>query len=295
MNTFIRILPVLFFSLILLLITSCRDNFDPQTELNGSTSDILAMLREDLNTQTASIDSDNFSFISDRGAIVTAEPFSFIFKDDGSLCSGLIDFEFVEIYTKSDILRFGIPTWTLSGEILESDGEFNFAASQNGRDLILADDKSLTLRVPNPEPNTDMQLFEQIEFSWNAVDSLITDEFGYEAGILNLDWVNIDYFTKFDDELTDVIVELPTGYDRTNTLGFAVFEDLNIVLPLWGDPLNAKLPIGEKVTFVAISSEDENTFRFDSSDQTITEDLLVMLDPIRTSIEKIKAFLAALD
>jgi len=263
------------------MLYSCSENFDPATDLNGNSSDILSMLQSEDITQRASIDSDNFVFTSNAGTVVRALPNSFVF-DDGNLASGLIDFEMTELYTKSDILRYGIPTMTYRSEILESDGEFLFKASQNGQKLTLATTRALSFFVMNSEPNPEMLLFRPFEGLWrftdypiNAIGPSPTNSFsGYEAFSTELDWVNIDYFVKFDLELTDIGMCLPDGYKDNSVKLWVVFKELNIVLATDG----RNLPIGEDIFVVCIA-----------------EDLKVNLEPKRTSEEDIKERLAELD
>ncbi len=287
-----------FLSVLLLLLFSCNDDFDPTTELNGTRSDIISMLQSEDIIQRASIDSDNFTFESNKGAIVTAEASSFVFKDSGTLATGMIDFEVTELYTKSEIMQYGIATQT-ANSILESDGEFLFSASQNGQSLRLANGKALDLTVPNPNPNPGMELFTLGEGVWwplgDAPNIITTNEIdsfsGYECFVERLDWVNIDYFTKFDLELTDISICLPEGYEDDKISLWIVFRDIDVVLNSSGE----NLPIGEVVSIVCIAAEDEDTFRIDIQEVTIEEGLKVNLDPKEESAENIKKLLKELD
>lgn len=289
---FVVLLPILF------LFSSCNDGFDPTLDLNGSKSDIISMLQSEDIIQRASIDSDNFTFVSRKGTIVKADANSFVFTASGKLATGMIDFEMTELFTKSEILRYGIVTQSFSS-ILESDGEFFFSASQNGQPLRLASNKSLNLLVPNSNPNSEMSLFSIVEGSWLPEDNIlnilvsdIPDGFnGYEFFVNRLDWVNIDYFTKFDLDLTDISICLPDGYLDANITSWIVFRDIDIVLSSSGK----SLPIGEVVSIVCIAAVDEDTFRLDIQEVTIEEGLKVNLSPKKESIENIKKLLQKLD
>jgi len=289
----------LFLFLILGALFSCKDDFDPLTELNGTPADVMAMLQSEDVTQRARIDSDNFTFTSRAGNTFSAEPNSFVFED-GTLVTGMIDFELTELYTKSDILRYGIPTMTFNSEILESDGEFLFVASQDDRELRLASGKRLDMVVRNPEPNPGMQLFQEVEGLWGATDIpvntfVVGDTVGgfprYETFSDRLEWVNIDYFTKFDLDLTDISICLPEGYKEDQVAVWIIFKEYDVVLPSGG----RNLPIGEEVYVVCIAAENEDTFRLDIQEITVAEDLKVNLEPKRTSEEDIKQRLAELD
>jgi len=289
---------ILFSLSLIVLFNSCKDDFDPTSDLNGSKADIISMLQSEDIVQRASIDSDNFTFVSNVGTIVNAEPNSFEFIADGTLATGMIDFEITELYTKSEILRYGLPTES-QGSILESDGEFLFSASQNGEPLRLANNKSINVSVPNSEPNPDMELFRGAEGTWWPSDNPFiilgpdtSEEFeGYGFEFDRLTWVNIDYFTKFDLELTDISICVPDGYQEDNILSWIVFRDIDVVLNSTGQ----NLPIGEVVSIVVIAAEDEDTFRLDIQEVTIEEGLKVNLDPQEESIDDIIDRLKELD
>lgn len=278
--------------------SSCSDDFDPIRDLNGTRSDIMSMLQSEDIVQRANIDSDNFTFYSKMGTRVTAEPNSFVFTESGALATGMIDFEMTELFTKSEILQYGIVTQSLNS-ILESDGEFLFSASQNGKPLRLADDKALQIIVPNPNPKPGMELFVVGEGAWLPTENGLTisesnnqNAFsGYEFFINRLEWVNIDYFTKFEQELTDISITLPTGYEDNKISLWIVFRDLDVVLSSGG----RNLPIGEVVSIICLVAEDEDTFRIDIQEVTVAEGLTVNLSPKEESEENIKKLLKDLD
>jgi len=296
-----------FLSLAVIVPFSCTDDFDPTTGLKGTVNDIEKMLRTDDIVQRVSIPVDNFDFKSIHNTTLWAPPNSFIFEDNGAQCIGKIDLEFTELFTKSEILRYGIPTITLDNKIIESDGEFLLSVSQGNRKVKLAPQKKIALSVSNDNPNNQMELFSAIENSWRPVgDELGTinvvntsnDFFvnvGYGLELNSFRWVNIDYFTKFDRPLTKTSVVLPKGYDNNNTLIFAVFVDLNIVIPIFGNGYSAMLPIDQKVNFVAISAESNNEFRFDIKKVIIKDNLTLSMNPTKSSESQIKKALKSLD
>lgn len=285
------------FTVVLCTVVAC-DDFDPATGLNGTQADVRTMLQTGDVTQRATISSDNFKFISNRGVKVSTPPNSFVSASTGDVVTGMIDFEMTELFTKSEILRYGIPTQT-DDAILESDGEFLFAASQNGEGLRLASGSSLTVTVPNSEPNPDMQLFTAAEGTWWPLDSSLgvnasSDSsvvVGYDFELSRLSWVNIDYFTKFDRPLTDIDICVPDGYEVGTYVLWIVFQDIDVVLSTDG----RNLPIGEDISVVCIAAEDDSTFRIDIEEVTIEEGLKVNLEPKRESAEKIIELLKELD
>lgn len=284
------------FTFLLLLIYSCDDS-DSSLVLNGTKADIEAMLRSEDITQRATIDSDNFRFVSNKGVEVTASPNSFISAKDGSPVTGMIDFEMTELFSKSEILRYGIPTQTADA-ILESDGEFLFEASQNDEALRMASDFALNVSVPNGDPNPDMETFWEAEGLWWPLSTSLTTSVadssgfsGYTFGTNRLSWINIDYFLKFDLELTDVEVCLPEEYENEGYILWFVFRDRDVVLSGVGQ----NLPIGEVVSIVCIAAENEESFLIDIEEVTIEDNLKVNLEPKRASIERIIELLKELD
>ena len=282
---------------ILFLSSSCSDK-DQSVLLSGTKTDILSMLQSEDITQRTSVASNNFIVHTERGTSIRAEPNSFVYEGSGALASGFIDFEVIELFTKSEILQYGIETRS-NNSIIESDGEFLFSASQNGQSLRLANNKVLSLIVPNSNPNPGMELFGAGEGAWWPLgDSLNTfvsngpDSFNaYGFDFDRLDWVNIDYFTKFDLDLTDISICLPEGYEENRIFSWVVFKNIDVVLNSSGE----SLPIGEVVSIVCIAAENENTFRIDIQEVTVEVGLKVNLNPQVKSVESIKDLLKGLD
>ncbi len=302
------IFTALYFLILTILIPfSCTDNFDPATGLNGTVNNIEKMLKSDDIIQRVSLPVTDFNLNTRNSTRIWALPNSFVFEDNGTLCTGNIDFEITELFTKSEILRYGIPTITLDNKIIESDGEFLFSASQGNRKVKLAPQKKIILSVSNDTPNNKMELFTAIENTWRtAGDELnpinivnvpndVFNNIGYGLELNSFKWVNIDYFSKFDKPLVTTKIELPTGYNNNNTKVFAVFPDLNIVIPIYGNIYSIMLPVDQKVNFVVISAENDNEFRFEVKKEMIKNNLTVSMNPKRTSESQIKKALQSLD
>jgi hypothetical protein len=299
---------IFFFSFFTILVLySCTDDFDSNTDLNGSVNDIGEMLKSEDIVQRFSINVDSFVFKSKNNTWVTTRPNSFIYEDNGAQCTGVIDIEYTELFTKSEILRYGIPTLTYDNKILESDGEFLITASQAGRKVKLAPQKTILLSVKNEKPNNQMKLFVEAENLWipagdasgsifivNTSNDVFTN-IGYGFLLNSFRWVNIDYFSKFDKPLTKVSVALPNGYKDSNTRLFAVFSDLKIVLPISCNTFSAMFPLDQKVNFVVISAESKDEFRFQIRNEKVIDKLKVPLYPRRTSEDDILKRLKALD
>jgi hypothetical protein len=296
-----------FLILTVLIPYSCTDHFDPTTGLNGTVNDIEKMLKADDIVQRVSLPVANFEFKTRNNTWINALPNSFIYEDDGKPCTGNVNIEITELFTKSEILRYGIPTITWDNKIIESDGEFLFSASQGNRKVKLAPQKEIILSISNDNPNNKMELFTAIENTWRtAGDELnpinivnvpndVFNNIGYGLELNSFKWVNIDYFSKFDKPLVTTKIELPTGYNNNNTKVFAVFPDLNIVIPIYGNIYSIMLPVDQKVNFVVISAENDNEFRFEVKKEMIKNNLTVSMNPKRTSESQIKKALQSLD
>jgi outer membrane protein assembly factor BamB len=321
----LKFLKLLFYSLIVLCATSCKKDIDvfipDVVVLNGEVSDIFAAFGTSPDKETFNVNSDNWIRVSTANAsVIEAQSESFELPD-GSLATGDIRLEITELFSKGEILMYGIETIS-EGRILESDGELIIRAFQGDQELSLAPGKRINIKVSNPNPREEMELFygqtkvdpagvETRDWLEADGDSLSTANvwesqwedsvrvgFGYECFSDSLDFVNIDYFTKFDLDLTQACVNLPNGYDTDNTVVFAVFDDYNIVLSLAGNPdlemFCANLPVGENVQFIVTAAEDEDTFHFGTASSTIDENLFVEIIPEETPIDDIKAYLMSL-
>ncbi|MDA8693403.1 hypothetical protein N9L92_05010 [Saprospiraceae bacterium] len=288
------------------LITSCN-NFDAENELNGNAADIRSALGTNPPIQTFMVDTDNFIIVTSNDNVISAEPGSFVFPD-GSVFNGIINFSVLELFNKSDIVRYGFQTLTNDGQILTSDGEFNFFAVADDQELQLAAGAFLNLTILSEEPVRDAFLFNlSDDETWNLIDSTALnvvdslgsgDGLGYQTALSSMDWVNVDYFTKFDLQLSEVPVQLPDGYNGSNTLVYAIFSDRDIVLLIpynETDFFSANLPVGEEVNLVAIAAEDSGNFRMDNTVYNIDGEDEVNLDPKSTDLESVIEYLESLD
>ena len=144
-----------------------------------------------------------------------------------------------------------------------------------------------------------MEIFFESENTWwpqgdtlEIINSSNVDGFnGYYFGFDRLGWANIDYFTKFDLDFTDISICLPEGYRDERIAVWIVFKDHDIVLNSYGE----NLPIGEAIDIICIAAEDEETFRIDIQEATVHVGLKVNLNPQIQSVEQIKALLKELD
>ena len=300
---------ILSLTLMLLTIIGCSDEVTP-SNFTGTTQEIREMLRGENPEQVYLVSTDGFEIKTNYGTVISAAPNSFTYLDGSPYTGDFFTLGVTEVISKSDLIRYGYQTITTNGEILTSDGEYNFTAMAD-RELMLTPQATLELYIPNENPSNSAILFDLSSetMTWTPRDTTPLQlgewrfemddwQFGYVASLSSLDWVNVDYFTKFELPLTEVQVCLPQGYSLENTLAFAVFSDRDIVLELGESVDNlfmAPLPLGENVHLVAITSEGGGNFRVVKKEVTITENLKVNLEPQPASEEEIIACLESLD
>ncbi len=95
-----------------------------------------------------------------EGTILTFAPKSFVYKDNNRLARGRIKLEITEYYKLSDMLLANLSTKS-DENILETGGMLFIKASKNGKELKLADTKTITIAFPDKNKQ-GMQLFSGI-------------------------------------------------------------------------------------------------------------------------------------
>ena len=92
-----------------------------------------------------------------EGTVITIAPKSFAYKDNNRLARGKIKLEVIEYYKLSDMLLANLSTKS-DENILETGGMLFIKASKNGKELKLADTKTMTISFPDKDKQ-GMQLF----------------------------------------------------------------------------------------------------------------------------------------
>ena len=285
--------------------------------------DLFTELRnEAIQTFTAHTGQEIY-ILTPKKNIILIDPNTLV-NPDGSSCDCPVTVEYIEASTKGEILLYGQHTITPK-ELLESAGEIYIKIkSDAGKELKLAPGEKVKLQIQKQGSgslDSKMEMFygsgEGAQFAWTQTDgnpdtwntangeewslrdSLQGWGFGYECFPEELTWINIDKFVDVpDDEKTEVCVKLPDGYTNTNTAVFMVFNDMNSVVALEGDPETelwcepyGKVPVGFEVTFVAISKQGEEVYHLGSSMTKIEFDHLEEFELEEKSLEYIKEFI----
>ena len=277
----------------LVLFNACKKEDDSPNSSNNSnnnngsnnTNIVLDFFKENLNDakQITSVDITNGNYIdgNNYGTYIYISDCSFL-DSDGNQVTGIIDFELIEAQTKLDMLKLNKPTFTSDGQLLVSGGILYVNASQNGEDLIINPNCGLDVNMPNYSNNSydgNMQYFSgDVDlngvFGWDLEEdvTVITpqdfDTSGFYFPIDSVGWINCDYFYNIDAPLTGVQVELPSGFDGSNSQCFIYYNSINSLAGLYdGDQdgvfdLGAgyETPVGMSVKFIAISGDSLNGY-----------------------------------
>ena len=302
-------------AILLLVFSACVDEYNRFTpyENNRQIDNFFRTVQTLENTVT--IDNQKENIIYTDNLVVIRIPENAFADADGNIVEGQVEFTYLDIVDQGIIMLYHVPTIS-SGDLIESAGVFKLNAQKNGQTLQL--DKRINIQLPNENPVNDMQLFygdrvgldefnwdvlpeteigwEQIILSeWNLPDSLGSFGFGYEFLVDELTWINCDRFIDLsEDEKTSVCVSLPEEYTNTNTIAFVVFNDINSVLGLYGDPQkmlfcepNNACPIGYGVTFVAISERSDGTYRFGIKETVLENNHEESIEPEEKTLQEI--------
>ncbi len=302
---------------------TCDDGSCTHAVATGTIEDLFSAFSSTQSSISTINSEATYWWTAPKGTRFFIEPGLFATLDNQPV-TGPVEIEIIEIYTKGDMVRHQAPT-TSSGLVLESGGEFNIKAYQNGQPLKLAPGKLLNMQVSAGNNfASEMAIFYGDESSgqldWAMagdstwinggewpVDSIGQEwDFGYDILVEQIGWINCDYFAG-QDNLTTVTVDLPQGYTSQNTAVFVVFNDIQSMVMLWGDPelevfntgpYGESIPIGSDVTFIVMASTsddpDNPTYEFAGVPAIIGMDHVEFITPESTSVEDIEAFLNGL-
>ncbi len=102
------------------------------------------------------IETAKDTVIESENGVVVAIPANAFTYEDGSLVEGSVDLELEDALNSADIIKAGLST-TSNGELLETGGMFKIKAFKDGKNLVLANDKSLHVDVPTDSIDYEMQ------------------------------------------------------------------------------------------------------------------------------------------
>jgi len=283
----------------LVLFNACKKEDDSPNSSNNSnnnnnTNIVLDFFKENLDDakQITSVDITNGNYIdgNNYGTYIYISDCSFL-DSDGNQVTGIIDFELIEAQTKLDMLKLNKPTFTSDGQLLVSGGILYVNASQNGEDLIINPNCGLNVNMPNYSNNSNngnMQYFSgDVDlngvFGWDLEEdvTVITpqdfDTSGFYFPIDSVGWINCDYFNT-NAPLTGVQVELPSGFNGSNSQCFIYYNSINSLAGLYDGDQNGvfdlgagyETPVGLSVKFIALSGDSVNDYYYHITSNTAT-------------------------
>ena len=303
MKTISKKYLALFMLVALVLFNACKKEDDsPNTNNNTNNNNgsnnaniVLDFFKDNLNDakQITSVDITNGSYVyGNYGTYIYISGCSFL-DSDGNQVTGIIDFELIEAQTNLDMLKLNRPTFTSDGQLLVSGGILYVNASQNGDVLNINPNCGLEVSMPNYSYNSQdgfMQYFSgdvDIDgvFGWDLEedDTVVTgqggqDTAGFYFQIDSVGWINCDYFYDTQGQLTGVEVELPNGYDGSNSQCFIYYNSINSLAGLGDGDQNGiftlgasySTPVGMDVKFIALSGDSVNDYYYHITSNTAT-------------------------
>ena len=259
-----------------LLFTACKkdDETIPPPEPVPGSVELQTYFNQNIfdELQAFTIDAaSNESITSSNGTEISFYSNSFKHAD-GSLVTGNVTIELLEIFDKSGMIRMNAPTLgNLSGGAqapLISGGEFRIKAFQNGMALELNDGYGYSVNSVVPDggfADPNMEVFygrAGDTLTWDASDSSFVEGNGpnYYTYFDALNWCNIDQFMNNGGTMTTVNVQLPSGFTNLNSALFISIDGANSVVPVWGFENGVytigpyyQLPVGMPVHFIAMA------------------------------------------
>jgi hypothetical protein len=278
----------------LLLLTSCEKNDDIDIPNNANQSaEIFGGLELENSIQSSrendlqlfSVDATTGGLIiGEQGTTINFPPNAFEHLG-GEAVSGPVDIELVEVYNRAEMLKKRLPTngKQNNGDIstIISGGEFFINATQNGQQLVPA--AAFDLTAPTNNFNPEMTVFRpencdtlDCDVVWEedeqaqVIGGEIQNADGswtsaYIAPLTGFGWTNLDRWYLYAGPKTTILVDVPEGFDDTNSAVYVSYDGEPTALALL-DTYDASLelfsehygqmPIGQQVHFIFVSVQD---------------------------------------
>ncbi|GGG35773.1 hypothetical protein GCM10011344_40840 [Dokdonia pacifica] len=231
----------------------------------------------------------------------------------GELVSGDVAIEFIEIYSRADMLTQNLPTNGKrdNGDIVSiiSGGEFYINATQDGNQLVAetpfgltaptADfDPEMTVFLPEDCDRLDCDVVWEEDENANIQGGEIQNADGtwtsaYFAPLTNFGWTNLDRWWAYEDPKTLVYVDVPEGFNETNSAVYvsydgepnalAFFDTYDTDLDMFTEHYG-QMPIGLEVHFIFVSVQDGD-YVYAIQSATIGTDHIEIITTTQTTTE----------
>lgn len=190
--------------------------------------------------QTFTIDASTGGTLTGDGGTVITIYGNTLLDASNNLVTGIVNVELIEIFDRATMVMTNKPTVgvTTGGDhaMLISGGEYFLSIEQNGNPLHT--DSCVSVNIPTSNTggtDTGMQLFRGVieneellwEFDNDSIeivgDSIILVDY-YSILDGEWGWANVDRFYNDPNPKTTLLVELPEGYDLTNSEVFITYD-----------------------------------------------------------------------
>lgn len=275
-----------------LIFTSCSKSDVKDDDCDGLCD--LATAEEFNSIKDAALDAitQNFQFNAEDGSVtLTSENGVEIningacLTKNGNAVTGAVNLEFVEIFDKANMLLTNKPTMGIlpNGDkaLLISGGEFFVEATQNG--IALDTNCGFQLIIPaalTGGADSNMILWNGIiddngNLAWeenkrdgaNGQGGVFAEGNSYYAFMNGFGWSNVDKFYSDPRPKTTILVDVPEGYNNTNSAVYLSYdgEDSGLANLDTYDPVTGlfsehygQIPIGLECHVIFVSEEDDN-------------------------------------
>ena len=270
-----------------------------------------------VSAQTFSADLSTYNTITGaKGTIVRVSPGSLLHQN-GTTVTGSVQFQLKELYSHGDMILSNVATVS-NGSLLQSGGEIYLGATQGSENLLINHANPLAIQFPTTNATAGMQLFTGSFtasttdatgniMNWNPVanananivwdSTTLRQYFGFIVD--SFGWTNCDMFYYLSGG-TDPQVQLPAGFDNTNTKIFMLFDAQNAIATadVWASPIfkfhaGSHTPIGLSVTIIAIGQKN-GQFYYDIVHETTSAGAVFNVTMSQATLATIKNAVNAL-
>ncbi|MBN4077546.1 hypothetical protein JYT25_00170 [bacterium AH-315-C20] len=258
-------------------LTACKKN-DPIPGPTPDAADLINFISGNVSDkiQNFTVSANSPIYIVGNEGVILSLPANQLEDAGGTLISGNVDIELIEITKKSAMLLLDKPTRGKMAngdhELLISRGEYYVTIKQFGTEVVLISPMHVT--APAAFDGT-MRKFVDVgtgdELLWDMADDsiIVADSTGSGFDILpdEWGWTNIDRFYSDPRPKTTIFADLPDGFDNTNTEVYLSYDGEGPALAnfdKWDSNQNmftehyGLIPIGLDVHFIAIAIVDDD-------------------------------------
>lgn len=295
-----------------LTITSCTKNDNDDLVIPASAEEFNAVKDQALENLTQNFqfnaEDGSATFTSENGVEITIN--GNCLTKNGIGVTGAVDIEFVEIFNKGTMLTTNKPTMGILPDgdkaLLISGGEFFVEATQNGIALDTSCDFQLIIPAAlTGGVDNDMILWNGIidedgNLAWaenkrdgaNGQGGVFGEGNSYYAFIGDFGWSNVDRFYSDPRPKTTILVDVPEGYNNTNSAVYLSYdgEDTGLANLDTYDPITGlfsehygQIPIGLECHVIFISEEDGD-WKYAIKAVTIVENGIITINENETSV-----------